>query len=137
MVSLQTELFVEGLGVDCPKQNVGIRRLARSQMPWDLRPTGVPAPEVDVEAQPGAPEAEQGESEGGKTGPERAIPPRPRDEGALPPRGAKERMSQIRGINSRNIIRDRCSECFLYANQERRRGTSSRTSSRRDRSVER
>ena len=35
------------------------------------RPTAVPAPEVDVEAQPGAAEAEQGESEGGKTGLER------------------------------------------------------------------
>ena len=40
-------------------------------------------PEVDVEAQPGAAEAEQGESEGGKTGPERALRPRLRYEGAL------------------------------------------------------
>ena len=28
-------------------------------VPWDLRPTGVPAPEVDVEAQPAAAEAER------------------------------------------------------------------------------
>ena len=29
MVSLQTELFVEGFGVDCPKQNVGIRQVGK------------------------------------------------------------------------------------------------------------
>ena len=40
-------------------------------VPWDLRPTGVPAPEVDVEGQPGAAEAEQREREGGRASPER------------------------------------------------------------------
>ena len=30
-------------------------------MPWDLRPTGIPVPEVDVEAQPGAAEEERRE----------------------------------------------------------------------------
>ena len=40
-------------------RTLGSDRLARSQgMPWDLRPTGVPEPEVDVEAQPGVAEAE-------------------------------------------------------------------------------
>ena len=34
-------------------------------VPWDLRPTGVPDPGVDVEAQPGATEAERRE-EGGR-----------------------------------------------------------------------
>ena len=29
MVSLQTELFVVGLGVDCPKQNVGIKQVGK------------------------------------------------------------------------------------------------------------
>ena len=48
-------------------------------VPWDLRPTGVPAPEVDVEAQPGAAEAERRERRWQRPR-ERAEPVRPRDE---------------------------------------------------------
>ena len=49
-------------------------------LPWDLRPTGVPAPEVDVEAQPGAAEAEQRERRWQSKPRERAGPARLRDE---------------------------------------------------------
>ena len=45
----QTELFVEGLCVDCPKQNIGIRQVGKISK--ECR--------VDVEAQPGAAEAER------------------------------------------------------------------------------
>ena len=48
-------------------------------VPWDLRPTGVPEPEVDVEAQPGAAEAERRERRWQRPR-ERSEPVRPRDE---------------------------------------------------------
>ena len=48
-------------------------------VPWDLRPTGVPAPEVDVEAQPGAADAERREGRWQRPR-ERAESVRPRDE---------------------------------------------------------
>ena len=60
-------------------------------LPWDLRPTGVPAPEVEVEAQPGAAEAERRERRSQSRPRERALPLRPRDERALPQREAQEK----------------------------------------------
>ena len=51
-------------------------------VPWDLRPTGMPVPEVDVEAQPGAAQAERRER--CQRPRERAESVRPRDEA---PRG--------------------------------------------------
>ena len=52
-------------------------------VPWDLRPTGMPVPEVDVEAQPGAAEADRRERRLQRPR-ERAEPVRPRVEA---PRG--------------------------------------------------
>ena len=48
------------------------------RVPWDLRPTGEQVPEVDVEAQPGAAEAERRERWWQKPR-ERAESVRPRD----------------------------------------------------------
>ena len=56
-------------------------------VPWDLQPTGVPMPEVDVEAQPGAAEAERRERKWQRPR-ERAEIVRPRDE--APRRGVQE-----------------------------------------------
>ena len=55
MVSLQTEMFVEALDVE----NVGTRQVGK--ITKECRGTCVPEPEVDVEAQPGAAEAERRE----------------------------------------------------------------------------
>ena len=66
---------MEGLDVDCPKQNVGIRQVGKivKECRWDSRPTSVPEPEVDIEVQPSAAEGERR-----KRG--RPEPVRPRDE---------------------------------------------------------
>ena len=60
-------------------------------MPWDLRPTGVLALEVDVEAQPFEAEAERRERRWQNKPSERAMPTRARDEGALAQGGAQEK----------------------------------------------
>ena len=54
---------MEGLGVDCPEAERWDQSGWQDPkgVPWGLRPTGVPAPEVDVEAQPGAAEGERRE----------------------------------------------------------------------------
>ena len=74
-------MFVEDLDVDYLKQSVGIRQVGRDLkgVPWDLRPTGMPVPEVDVEAQPGAAEAERRERRWQRPR-ERAESFRPREE---------------------------------------------------------
>ena len=45
MTGITTDGVVCGLGVNCPKQKVGIRQVGRiyKGVPWDLRPTGVEA----------------------------------------------------------------------------------------------
>ena len=74
---------MEGLGVDCPKQNVG---QDLKGVPWNSRPTGVPEPEVNIEAQPGAAEAERR-----KRG--RSEPVRARDETQL--EGVREKRAKF------------------------------------------
>ena len=73
--------FVEGLGVDCPNQNVGIRQVGKiskeCRVTCDQQVSR--KPEVDVEVQPGAAEAERRERRWQRPR-ERSGPVRPRDE---------------------------------------------------------
>ena len=68
-------------------------------VPWDLRPTGVPPPEVDVEAEPGAAEAERRERRWQRPR-ERAESVRPRDE-STPTRSARGESSSSTSISVR------------------------------------
>ena len=108
-------------------RTLGSDRLARSQRSAVGLATNrcVPEHEVDVEAQPGAAEAEQRErakvTKQAQREREQCHQDR-KNEGALHPRGAQERKNQIRGISSSNSIRDRCSRCWVHPQPREKKG---------------
>ena len=84
-------------------------------VPWDLRPTGVPEPEVDVEAQPGAAEAERRERRWQKA--TREIRTSQAERRNAPRRSARE-TSQIRRAIFSTCISVRCSRGRRHPIQE-------------------
>ena len=86
-------------------------------VPWNLRPTGVPEPEVNIEAQPGAAEAERR-----KRG--RSEPVRARDETQL--KGVREKRAKFDEASSAPAAAADANEDDGNPNQENSRERHSR-----------